>query len=142
MLVGSLYLGASDSLCNGSVAVSNFPNLTDMKEAVFEAPKSAAALDLPSPCETEGRFEECVGDCGEEGLRVEGGVWRMDGGWLDGCCGIMWDALGILSAEEEAFSDRDVTDEDGVCVKVWFRTGLVFWVWVGAGLWYVVSGKF
>lgn len=64
MLVGSLYLGASDSLCNGSVAVSNFPNLTVMA----------------SPCETDGGFEECVGDCGEEGLMVEGGVWRIDEG--------------------------------------------------------------
>lgn len=62
---------------------------------------------------------------------------------MSGTCGaIIWDALGIISVEEEAFCDRDVRDEDGVCVKVWFGTGLVFRVWAGAGLWYVVSGNF
>lgn len=67
MLAGSLCLSASDSLCDGSVAVSGFPNLEDMKEAMSDAPKSEVAVDLASPGETEGGFEEGVGDCDEEG---------------------------------------------------------------------------
>lgn len=102
--------------------MSDFPVLVDVKEAVFEAPKSAAASDLVSPGEPEGGFEKGVRDCGEEGLREEegSGVWRVDGGELGGTSAGIWDALGILSVEVEALGDRDGIDEDGICVRVWF----------------------
>lgn len=80
MLAGSLCLGASDSRCDGSVAVS-FPDLADVKEAAFEAPKSGAAVDLASPSETKGGIEVCVGDCGDGGLSLEEG---FEGWWVDG----------------------------------------------------------
>lgn len=57
MLAGSLCLGASDSFCDVSTAVS----------------------DLASPGETEGGLEEGAGDTREEGQKEEE-VWRVDGG--------------------------------------------------------------
>lgn len=61
--------------------MSDFPDLVDIKEAVFVAPKSEVVVDLAIPGETEGRFEEGAGDC-RDGQRAEEccGVWRVDGG--------------------------------------------------------------
>lgn len=73
MLAGSLCLSASDSLCDVTVAVSDFSNFEGVKKAVLEASKSGAVVDLAGPCDAEDEIEEGVGDCSEDGQRVEEG---------------------------------------------------------------------
>lgn len=64
------------------MAASDFPDLEDVKDAVFEVSESGAVVDLASSGETEVGFEGAARDCGEEGQRVKEccGMWRVDGG--------------------------------------------------------------